>query len=68
LNGLETVLRGPVSYDQNVWAGQFEQTDDSADFPMHGFFRMEARDSNTLTGSYRPEGAAVPFYWSGTRN
>jgi hypothetical protein len=68
LNGLDTVLRGPVSYDQNVWAGRFEQTDDSLDFPLRGYFRMEARDSNTLTGSYQPEGTAIPFYWSGTRN
>jgi hypothetical protein len=68
LNGRDTVLRGSVSYDRNAWAGRFEQFDDTSDFPLHGFFRMEVRDANTLAGSYQPEGTAVPFYLSGTRN
>jgi len=66
--GSKAILRGGVSYDQNVWTGRFEQTDDNVDFPLQGSFRLEARDQLTLTGSFQPDGTAIPFRWSGTRN
>ncbi|MFI4999154.1 MAG: hypothetical protein ACHQK9_04680 [Reyranellales bacterium] len=66
--GPAAVLSGGVSYDQNVWAGRFAQPDDASDYPMRGYFRLEARGSGRLTGSYRLEGTAVPFSWNGTRN
>ena len=68
LNGLATVLRGPVSFNENVWAGSFEQVDDSQDFPLRGYFKMQATDTNTLTGSYRTTGTAASFHWDGTRD
>ena len=62
------VLRGSVGYDQNVWTGTFDQPDSNADFPLRGHFRLEARaEGAALTGSYQPEGTALPFHWSGTR-
>jgi hypothetical protein len=57
---------GSTGYDQNVWIGRFEQSDE-ADYPMRGHFRLESRDERLLTGSYQPEGAAIPFTWKGTR-
>jgi hypothetical protein len=66
--GPQSMLKGSVSYDQNVWTGRFEQLDQSVDFPMKGFFRLEARDAGrSLTGSYQPEGTAIPFSWAGSR-
>lgn len=59
-------LRGSTGYDQNVWTGVFAQADD-ADFPLKGHFRLETRGQSTLTGSYQPEGTAVPFSWTGTK-
>ena len=64
--GPAATLRGSVSYDQNVWTGRFSQSDD-ADFPMRGHFRLESRGERNLTGSYQPDGTAVPFRWTGTR-
>ncbi|HLG46767.1 MAG TPA: hypothetical protein VKY24_11045 [Reyranella sp.] len=49
-----------MGFDRNVWIGQFAQADD-VDFPQHGHFRLEYRDERTLTGSYRPDGTAVPL-------
>lgn len=65
-SGPPSKLSGPVGFDQNVWIGQFAQPDD-VDFPIHGHFRLEFRDERTLTGSYQPDGTAVPFRWNGTR-
>ncbi len=65
-NGPRSKLSGPVGFDQNVWIGRFAQPDD-VDFPQRGHFRLEYRDERTLTGSYQPDGTAVPFRWSGTR-
>lgn len=56
-----------MGFDRNVWIGQFAQPDD-VDFPQHGHFRLEYRDERTLTGSYQPDGTAVPFRWAGTRS
>jgi hypothetical protein len=64
--GPPATLRGSMGFDQNVWIGRFAQTDD-ADFPMKGHFRLEFRDHRTLTGSYQPDGTAIPFRWSGSR-
>ena len=64
--GPPATMRGSVGFDQNVWIGQFSQSDD-ADFPMRGHFRLEFRDERTLTGSYQPEGTAIPFRWNGSR-
>ena len=64
--GPAATLRGSVGFDQNVWIGRFAQSDD-ADFPMRGHFRLEFRDERTLTGSYQPEGTAIPFRWNGSR-
>ncbi len=67
--GPEAVLKGSISFNQDVWSGRFRQRDDDVDFPLQGFFRLEARDQGrTLTGSYHPEGTAIPFRWSGTRS
>jgi hypothetical protein len=67
--GPQAVLHGSVGYDQNVWTGRFEQRDDTVDFPIKGFFRLEARDrGQRLSGSYHPNGATISFSWSGTRN
>ena len=66
MKGPPARLSGPVGYDQNVWTGQFAQSDE-ADFPMRGHFRLEYRDERTLTGSYQPDGTAIPFRWSGSR-
>lgn len=66
MKGPGATLRGSVGYDQNVWTGRFAQADD-ADFPMRGHFRLESRDTRTLTGSWQPDGTAIPFRWSGTR-
>ena len=64
--GPPATLSGPVDYDQNVWIGRFAQSDD-ADFPMRGHFRMEARGPSLLTGSYQPEGTAIPYSWTAKR-
>ena len=66
MTGPPARMSGSVGYDQNVWTGRFSQSDD-ADFPMRGHFRLEYRDERTLTGSYQPEGTAIPFRWSGSR-
>ncbi len=66
MKGPPATLSGQVDYDRNVWAGRFEQSDD-ADFPMHGHFRIETRDERLLTGSYQPEGTAIPYTWTATR-
>ncbi|MDI1282795.1 MAG: hypothetical protein PSV46_00225 [Reyranella sp.] len=68
MKGAAATLRGPVSYHQTVWAGDFAQPFDSSDYPMKGSFRLLARDSRTLTGSYRRDGTAVPFSWTATRD
>lgn len=68
MKSIAAVLRGPLSFDQNVWAGRFAQADDNADFPMRGYFRIEVRDARTLIGSYHPDGTAIPFAWHGTRD
>jgi hypothetical protein len=59
-------LSGPIGFNQDVWIGQFAQSDD-ADFPMRGHFRLEYRNERALTGSYQPNGTAIPFRWAGTR-
>ena len=59
-------LSGSVGYNQDVWSGRFAQPDD-ADFPIRGHFRLESRGERSLTGSYQPDGTAIPFSWSGTR-
>lgn len=64
--GLPATLSGPVSYDQNVWAGRFEQSDE-VDVPMRGHFRIEARGGDLLTGSYQREGTAIPYSWTARR-
>jgi hypothetical protein len=64
--GPPATMRGSVGFNQNVWIGQFSQSDD-ADFPMKGHFRLEFRDERTLTGSYHPDGTAIPFRWNGSR-
>ena len=65
-SGLASKLSGSVGFNQNVWIGRFSQPDD-VDFPLRGHFRLEYRDERTLTGSYQPDGTAVPFRWNGTR-
>jgi hypothetical protein len=65
-SGLPSTLSGPVGFNQNVWIGHFAQPDD-VDFPQRGHFRLEYRDERTLTGSYQPDGTAVPFSWKGSR-
>jgi hypothetical protein len=64
--GPAITLSGPVGYNQNVWIGRFEQSGD-ADFPLRGHFRIEARGGGLLTGSYQPEGTAIPYTWRGQR-
>ena len=64
--GPTSALSGPTGFNQNVWIGQFAQPDD-VDFPIRGHFRLEFRDERTLTGSYQPDGTAIPFRWNGTR-
>ena len=64
--GASATLSGSVGYNQDVWTGRFAQPDDT-DFPMRGHFRLESRGERTLTGSYQPDGTAIPFSWSGTR-
>jgi len=66
LKGAPAHLSGSVGYDQNVWTGRFTQAGD-VDFPMKGFFRLESRGNGLLTGSYQPDGTAVPFSWKGTQ-
>lgn len=65
-NGTGATLSGSVGYNQDVWTGRFAQADD-ADFPIRGHFRLESRGERNLTGSYQPDGTAIPFSWSGTR-
>jgi hypothetical protein len=65
-NGTGATLTGSVGYNQDVWTGRFAQPDD-ADFPIRGHFRLESRGERSLTGSYQPDGTAIPFSWSGTR-
>ena len=67
MKGTTALLQGAVAVNQNVWVGRFAQPDDASDFPMRGNFRLEARDANTLTGSYQPQGTAIPFRWSASR-
>jgi hypothetical protein len=67
MRGADAVLHGPVSFDQNVWAGRFARPEDESGFEMKGYFSLESRDSRTLSGSYQPIGTAIPFQWSGTR-
>jgi hypothetical protein len=64
--GPAATLTGSVGFNQDVWTGRFAQSDD-ADFPVRGHFRLESRDERTLTGSYQPDGTAIPFRWSGSR-
>jgi len=64
LKGAPARLTGSVGYDQNVWTGRFQQSDD-VDFPLRGHFRLESRGDGLLTGSYQPDGTAVPFTWRG---
>ena len=66
IKGAPATLRGSVGYDQNVWIGKFQQSDD-ADFPLKGHFRLESRGETLLTGSYQPDGTAIPFSWTGRR-
>jgi hypothetical protein len=66
MTGPAAKLSGPVGFNQNVWIGRFAQSSD-ADFPMRGHFRLEYRDERTLTGSYQPDGTAIPFRWNGSR-
>lgn len=65
-NGTGATLSGSVGYNQDVWTGRFAQPDDT-DFPIRGHFRLESRGAGNLTGSYQPDGTAIPFSWSGTR-
>lgn len=65
-NGTGATLSGSVGYNQDVWTGRFAQPDDG-DFPIRGHFRLESRGERNLTGSYQPDGTAIPFSWSGTR-
>ena len=65
-DGTGATLSGSVGYNQDVWTGRFAQPDD-ADFPIRGHFRLESRGERSLTGSYQPDGTAIPFSWSGTR-
>jgi hypothetical protein len=64
--GPAATLTGSVGYNQDVWTGRFAQSDD-ADFPIRGHFRLESRGERSLTGSYQPDGTAIPFSWAGTR-
>jgi len=66
MTGPPATLSGSMGFDQNVWIGRFAQSDD-ADFPIRGHFRLEYRDERTLTGSYQPDGTAIPFRWNGSR-
>lgn len=65
-DGASARLTGSVGYNQDVWTGRFAQPDD-ADFPIRGYFRLESRGERNLTGSYQPDGTAIPYSWSGTR-
>lgn len=65
-SGPGATLSGSVGYNQDVWTGRFAQPDDG-DFPIRGHFRLESRGERRLTGSYQPDGTAIPFSWSGTR-
>jgi hypothetical protein len=66
MNGPAATLRGSMGFNQDVWIGRFAQSDD-ADFPLRGHFRLESRGERNLTGSYQPDGTAVPFRWTGSR-
>lgn len=66
MNGPDARLSGSVGFDQNVWIGQFAQSEE-ADFPIRGHFRLETRGDRALTGSYQPDGTAIPFRWAGAR-
>jgi hypothetical protein len=59
-------LSGSIGFNQDVWIGRFAQADE-ADFPLRGHFRLEYRGERSLTGSYQPDGTAIPFRWAGTR-
>ncbi|SJZ81873.1 hypothetical protein SAMN02745126_02414 [Enhydrobacter aerosaccus] len=65
--GANASLFGPVSYDQNVWAGRFAQPGDDLGYGVQGHFRLEVVDDQTLTGSYQREGMAIPFVWNAKR-
>ena len=56
-----------MSLDRRYWGGSYFLADDGSGYIKKGFFRLELRDSNTLTGSYHREGTALPFSWSATR-
>ena len=60
-------LRGTVNLEQNFWGGSYTVDDDRAAYIRKGFFRLELRGRNTLTGSYRLDGSAISFSWSGKR-
>ena len=66
--GGHATLRGTMSYNADYWSGQFSRPDDGAGLPIHGNFRLELRDSNTLTGSYQRSGMGIPMRWTATRN
>jgi hypothetical protein len=61
------VLRGTVNLDQNFWGGNWTMDDDGSGYIKKGFFRLELRGRNTLTGSYRLDGSAISYSWSGKR-
>ena len=58
LKGAPARLTGSVGYDQNVWTGRFQQSDD-VDFPLKGHFRLESRGDGLLTGDGVATGAGV---------
>jgi hypothetical protein len=67
MKGATLVLRGEVAVDQNVWVGTYDQPGDTADFPLKGHFRLEARGGTTLTGSYQRSGTVIPYRWGAVR-
>jgi hypothetical protein len=66
--GSVATLRGTVNLNQNFWGGSFTIDDDGSPYLKKGFFRLELRGSNTLTGSYRLDGRTVSYSWSGKRD
>ncbi|MBS0521925.1 MAG: hypothetical protein JSR90_24735 [Proteobacteria bacterium] len=65
--GADATLFGPVSYDQDVWAGRFSQPPDDLGIAVQGHFRMEVVDSQTLSGSYQQDSMAIAFTWRAKR-
>ena len=49
-----------MAFDKNVWTGRFAQPDDDADFPLKGSFPAGDKGRAALTGSYQPDGTAIP--------